>query len=229
VVADKGYHSNEVVLGLDKFKAPRLLSSAARRAATPRTLARRRCYGGRLYRIRGERLLRGARDGIRHSLADRFLIAGRALLVLRSQAAVAGKPVIHLSAVERRRRPVVAVAVSGRGASGRGAGMVRKAKSGSLRQARAWGDAIAEYEAALRIEPDVVEAETGLGNTLRQVPGREAEALQHLQTAVRIAPSFAPAHYNLGVEWRPFLAAHRKQCGSLRRRSGPAPIRQKCA
>ena len=29
------------------------------------------------------------------------------------------------------------------------------------------GDAIAEYEAALRIEPNVVEAETGLGNTLR--------------------------------------------------------------
>jgi tetratricopeptide (TPR) repeat protein len=43
------------------------------------------------------------------------------------------------------------------------------------------GDAIAEYEAALRIEPNVVEAETGLGNTLWQVPGREAEALQHLQ------------------------------------------------
>ena len=46
---------------------------AARRAAlerkrgAPRTLARRRCYGGRLYRIRGEHLHRGARDSIRHS------------------------------------------------------------------------------------------------------------------------------------------------------------------
>jgi protein O-mannosyl-transferase len=60
-------------------------------------------------------------------------------------------------------------------------------------------DAIAEYEAALRIEPSIAEAETGLGNTLRQLPGREAEALDHLKKAERIAPNFAPAHYNLGV------------------------------
>ena len=60
-------------------------------------------------------------------------------------------------------------------------------------------DAIAEYEAALRIEPNIVEAETSLGNTLRHVPGREAEALPHLEKALRIDPNFALAHYNLGV------------------------------
>ena len=60
-------------------------------------------------------------------------------------------------------------------------------------------DAIAEYEAALRIELNIVEAETSLGNTLRQVPGREAEALDHLEKALRIDPNFAAAHYNLGV------------------------------
>ena len=60
-------------------------------------------------------------------------------------------------------------------------------------------DAIAEYEASLRIEPNIVEAETSLGNTLRQIPGREAEALEHLEKALRIAPNFATAHYNFGV------------------------------
>jgi protein O-mannosyl-transferase len=60
-------------------------------------------------------------------------------------------------------------------------------------------DAIAEYEAALRIEPNVVEAETSLGNTLWNIPGREEEALAHLEKALRIDPNFAVAHYNLGV------------------------------
>ena len=60
-------------------------------------------------------------------------------------------------------------------------------------------DALAEYEAALRIEPNIVEAETSLGNTLWGIPGREEEALGHLEKALRIDPNFPVAHYNLGV------------------------------
>jgi tetratricopeptide (TPR) repeat protein len=60
-------------------------------------------------------------------------------------------------------------------------------------------DAIAEYEAALRIEPNIVEAETSLGNTLWGIPGHEEEAMGHLEKALRIDSNFAVAHYNLGV------------------------------
>jgi len=58
------------------------------------------------------------------------------------------------------------------------------------------GDAIAEYEAALRIEPNVVEAETAT----RWGKSRVAKRRRcNICRAVRIAPSFAPAHYNLGI------------------------------
>jgi tetratricopeptide (TPR) repeat protein len=60
-------------------------------------------------------------------------------------------------------------------------------------------DAIAAYQAALRINPNIVEAETSLGNTLFKLPGRQTEALQHLQKALLIDDRYADAHYNLGV------------------------------
>ena len=58
-------------------------------------------------------------------------------------------------------------------------------------------EAIAEYQAALRIEPDFAEAHTNLGNALAQTPGRLPEAIAEYQAARRIRPDLAAVHYNL--------------------------------
>jgi tetratricopeptide (TPR) repeat protein len=49
-------------------------------------------------------------------------------------------------------------------------------------------DAIAEYQAALRIEPDFAEAHVNLANTLAQTPGRLSEAIAEYEAALRIRP-----------------------------------------
>jgi tetratricopeptide (TPR) repeat protein len=59
-------------------------------------------------------------------------------------------------------------------------------------------DAIAEYEAALRIYPDFAEGHNNLGNALSHVPGMLPDAIAELETALRLAPDYAKAHYNLG-------------------------------
>ncbi len=51
-------------------------------------------------------------------------------------------------------------------------------------------EAIAAYQSALRLEPNIVEAETSLGNTLFKLPGRQAEGLEHLQKAPAHRPPF---------------------------------------
>ena len=58
-------------------------------------------------------------------------------------------------------------------------------------------EAIAEYQAALRIEPDFAEAHVNLGNALAQTPGRLPEAIAEYQAALRIRPDLAAVHYNL--------------------------------
>jgi tetratricopeptide (TPR) repeat protein len=59
-------------------------------------------------------------------------------------------------------------------------------------------DAIAEFEAALRIWPDYADAHYNLGNALAQVPGRGPDAIAEYRRALRIEPDFAQAHINLG-------------------------------
>jgi protein O-mannosyl-transferase len=49
-------------------------------------------------------------------------------------------------------------------------------------------EAIAHYEAALRINPDVMEAHYNLGNALATMPGRLPEAVSELEAAFRIRP-----------------------------------------
>ena len=49
-------------------------------------------------------------------------------------------------------------------------------------------DAIAEFEAALRIAPDSAEAHHNLGIALLQIPGRQQDAIAELEMALRIRP-----------------------------------------
>ena len=60
-------------------------------------------------------------------------------------------------------------------------------------------DAIAEYQAALRIEPGHAAAHFNLGSALSQLPGRLPDAIAEYQAALRIEPDYAAAHNNLGL------------------------------
>jgi len=52
-------------------------------------------------------------------------------------------------------------------------------------------EAIAHYEAALRLQPDLAEAHYNLGMALAQIPGRLPDAIAHCEAAVRLKPDFA--------------------------------------
>jgi len=60
-------------------------------------------------------------------------------------------------------------------------------------------EAIAHFEAALRIDPKNAEAQNNLGFALTSVQGRLPEAISHFEAALKINPDYADAHYNLGV------------------------------
>jgi tetratricopeptide (TPR) repeat protein len=49
-------------------------------------------------------------------------------------------------------------------------------------------DAIAHYEAAVRINPDLPEAHYVLGLALLKLSGRTPEAISHLESVVRLRP-----------------------------------------
>ena len=58
--------------------------------------------------------------------------------------------------------------------------------SASLHMPDRLPEAIAEYQAALRIEPDDADAHYNLGNALARMPGRLPEAIAEYQAALRI-------------------------------------------
>jgi tetratricopeptide (TPR) repeat protein len=60
-------------------------------------------------------------------------------------------------------------------------------------------EAVAEYQAALRIDPNDARAHYDLGNAALHAPGRLEEAIAEYQAALRAEPDLAEAHYNLGV------------------------------
>jgi tetratricopeptide (TPR) repeat protein len=60
-------------------------------------------------------------------------------------------------------------------------------------------DAIAEYEEAVRLQPDYGEAHNNLGVVLAQMPGRLDDAIAQYEMALRLKPDSAQAHDNLGL------------------------------
>jgi tetratricopeptide (TPR) repeat protein len=62
-------------------------------------------------------------------------------------------------------------------------------------------EAIAEFEAALRLRPDDAEAHYNLGLAWSQMPGRLHEAIAEFEVALRLQPDYAEAHNNLGIAW----------------------------
>jgi tetratricopeptide (TPR) repeat protein len=59
-------------------------------------------------------------------------------------------------------------------------------------------DAIAEYQTAMRGEPNLWEAHFNLGLAYAQIAGREADAIAEYRTALRMKPDSALAHFHLG-------------------------------
>jgi tetratricopeptide (TPR) repeat protein len=49
-------------------------------------------------------------------------------------------------------------------------------------------EAIAQYEAALRLKPDIAAIHFNLAVALLQTPGRTGEAVEHLKTVLRLQP-----------------------------------------
>ncbi len=60
-------------------------------------------------------------------------------------------------------------------------------------------EAIAHFEAALRLEADYPQAWNNLGIALSRIPGRLPEAIADFEMALRIQPDYAQAQNNLGI------------------------------
>jgi tetratricopeptide (TPR) repeat protein len=60
-------------------------------------------------------------------------------------------------------------------------------------------EAVAQFEAAVRLTPDSADYRVNLGLALSHMPGRMADAIAEYRTALRSDPNFPVAHLNLGL------------------------------
>ena len=58
-------------------------------------------------------------------------------------------------------------------------------------------DAIAQYQEALRLKPDIAETHTNLGNAWAEMPGRLEDAVAEYGEALRLDANYADAHFYL--------------------------------
>jgi tetratricopeptide (TPR) repeat protein len=61
-----------------------------------------------------------------------------------------------------------------------------------------WGEAIKNFQAAIRIWPPYPQAHSNLGIGLAKL-GKKEEALQEFSEALRLNPNYRDAHYNMGI------------------------------
>ncbi len=59
------------------------------------------------------------------------------------------------------------------------------------------GDAVAQYQEALRLKSDIAETHTNLGSALAQMPGRLDDAIEQFQEALKLDPKYPDAHFYL--------------------------------
>jgi tetratricopeptide (TPR) repeat protein len=69
----------------------------------------------------------------------------------------------------------------------------------SWKQTTYWQNSETLFQHAIDVTKDNWLAEGSLGECLRNQPGRRADAVDHLEAALRIEPNFAEAHNNLGL------------------------------
>jgi cytochrome c-type biogenesis protein CcmH/NrfG len=62
-------------------------------------------------------------------------------------------------------------------------------------------DAVAAFEAALRLNPDAAAVHEKLGVVLLRMPGRTHDAIEHLETALRLKPGSATTRGLLAAAW----------------------------
>ncbi len=58
-------------------------------------------------------------------------------------------------------------------------------------------DAVAQYQEALRLKPDIAETHTNLGNAWSETPGRLNDAIAEYGEALRLYPDYPDAHFYL--------------------------------
>jgi tetratricopeptide (TPR) repeat protein len=61
-------------------------------------------------------------------------------------------------------------------------------------------EAIDQYNLALEIDPEYLDAQYNLAAELAKFPDRRSESIAHYAAALRIDPGYADAHYNLATE-----------------------------
>jgi tetratricopeptide (TPR) repeat protein len=71
----------------------------------------------------------------------------------------------------------------------------------SLLQAGRLSEAIAQFEAALKLSPTFADAHNNLGNAWAKLPGRLNDAIAEFKEVLRLQPDFAPGWHNLGTSW----------------------------
>ncbi len=58
-------------------------------------------------------------------------------------------------------------------------------------------DAVAQYQEALRLKPDIAETHTNLGSAWSKIPGKQEDAIAEFEAALRLDPRYADAHFYL--------------------------------